>query len=103
MAIIALNISIRNQAVTIKSMFDYFSCQLNGNNEMCRQFKLKLESYLHPGLSGTVYFFLGTITWSSVLLFVMQIKDVKKLLPKLCTEKTTTNSATTVTVIECEK
>ena len=63
-------------------MIEYFTCQATGNKEICIDKKLELESYLYPGLSAASYFFLGTIPWSNILLFVLQVKDVKNLLRK---------------------
>ena len=102
LSLIALNVSIRNEEAIVKNMIDYFTCQATGNNEICRQYKLQIESHLFPGLSATVYFVLGTITWSNVLLFALQVKDVKKFLLKLCTRKMMT-TITVVTQIEHEE
>jgi len=61
-------------------MIEYFTCQATGNKETCRDYKQQLEGYLFPGLSAASYFFLGTIPWSNILLFVFQVKDIKKFL-----------------------
>jgi len=84
-------------------MINYFTCQATGNNEICRQYKLEIESHLFPGLSATVYFFLGTITWSNVLLFVLQVKDVKKFLLKLCTRNFSITTTAVIQIVECEE
>ena len=81
-SLVNLTITINEADPFLHDLLNYFTCQLDGYNPECEEFRRQFEKHLKPGLNGTSYLLIGLCTWVHVLI-ATKAQDYKWLNQKV--------------------
>jgi len=78
MALATLTVVVDNSDDFVHDLVRYSECNLFGYDPKCEDIRRDFEKHTSAGLICSTYLILGFLSWVHLLLFVIQVKHVRK-------------------------